>query len=119
LTNSAPASGLPDYVTNQRQDYPQGPPGTNTVNLQLLATNSALTRAVSLDGAATPYGLTSDRGHPALTLLVQLQPGQTRTVVFDLLEPTSATGAARVPAQPLVQPVQISSAVPACTRTAG
>ena len=119
LTNSAPTSGLPAYVTNQRRDYPQGPPGTNTVNLQLLATNDVLTRSVSLDGSAAPFGLTSDRGHPALTLLVQLHPGQTRTVVFDLLEPTSATGAARVPAQPLVQPAQITSAVPACTGTTG
>jgi hypothetical protein len=119
LTNNAPATGLPAYVTTQRRDYPQGPPGTNTANLQLLATNDALARGVSLDGAAAPFVLTSDRGHPALTVLVQLQPGQTRTVVFNLLEPTSATGAARVPAQPLVEPVQITTAVPVCTGPRG
>ena len=115
LTNSAPAIGLPEYVTNQRRDYPEGPPGTNTVSLQLLATDGALTRTVTIDGVAAPFGATFDRGHPALEVLAQLQPGQTRTVVFDLLEPTSANGAARVPAQPLVQPVTITSAVPVCT----
>lgn len=118
LTNDAPTSGLPSYVTNQRDDYPQGPPGTTAVTLQLLATTGAAALGVTIDGVPTQITSTEERGHPSLTTVVQIPPGQNRTVVFTLQEPTSATGPARVPVQPLARPAQVAVDVPVCRGSA-
>lgn len=113
LTNNAPTSGLPGYVTNQRDDFPQGPAGTTAVNLQLLATTGATASGITIDGEPTQVTSSVERNHPALGAVVQIPPGQSRTVVFDLVEPTAA-GAARVPTQPLVQPMDVTVDVPVC-----
>lgn len=114
LTNNAPTSGLSTYVTHQRDDYPKGPPGTTAVTLQLLATTGAAARGVTIDGVPTGITSTVERGHPSFATRVQLLPGQHRTVVFTLQEPTSAAGAARVPVQPLARPAKVSIDVPVC-----
>ncbi len=114
LGNDAPTSGLSDYVTNQRDDVPAGPRGTTALTLQLLTTAGAVSSGVTVDGVPTTFTSTAERGHPSLTTVVQLEPGQQRTVVYHLREPTSALGPARVPVQPLARDAQVVVDVPEC-----
>ncbi|UDY36852.1 DUF4012 domain-containing protein [Dermatobacter hominis] len=80
LTNDLPEGPLPAVVT---QTPPGVPPGTNRTVLSILSPLSS--RAATLDGDRTGVG--TQRETPGLwrhTVLLDLAPGATRTVTFDL-----------------------------------
>lgn len=80
LRNTAPATGYPDYVL--RSEFRDIPPGTNRT---LLTVFSPLDRTGALlDGEDVTMRNSSEQGWNASTLLVDLAPGQERTVVIDL-----------------------------------
>lgn len=88
LTNRAPSSGLPQYVT-QRVDAPsyRTQPGDNRLLVSYYAgTGAKLTRA-TLDGRPVEPVPGFERGHPVFTLDLELPRQSTRTLVLHLLEP--------------------------------
>ncbi|MER5942930.1 DUF4012 domain-containing protein [Streptomyces sp. NPDC001928] len=88
LTNRAPASGLPHYVT-QRVDAPpyRTRPGDNRLLVSYYAgTGAKLTRA-TLDGKPIEPIPGFERGHPVYTLDLELPRQSTRTLVLHLHEP--------------------------------
>jgi len=112
LTNNAPAQGLPPYVTIG----PQNPVGTNQADVSLYATAGAQLQGVTVNGVPVTAVPAAERGHPVFTAkLVNVLPGASTVVTFTLVEPTTA-GAAQVPVQPIVQPMQVNTVVPVCTK---
>jgi len=61
-----------------------------------------------LDGETYPATGGRVRGHPVFGFDVALEPGQTRTVEVDLVEPRVA-GRLRVDRQPLVRPLTLTT----------
>ena len=81
LTNTAPASGLPDVVINGPEGTPQGTNRTQLCILSPLAVRSAY-----LDGERTGVGTLPElRGVDRHCLFVDLSAGSTHTVKFNLL----------------------------------
>lgn len=117
LTNTAPASGLPDYVAGSggvRPDYPLPvSAGTNKASVALIATNNAELTSAVVNGEKAVVFPGTDRGHPVYEVQLDIEPGQTLEVKFLLEEPTTP-GAPRVPVQPLVDNVTPVTSVPEC-----
>jgi hypothetical protein len=113
LTNGAPASGLPIYMTRGKGWIGPHPAGTVMELVSLYGTAGSTVVGAKLDGHGEFIANGNERGHPVSSLLVTLTPGQTRTVVFNVDEP-SATGPAILPAQPLDQPMTVRAAGPSC-----
>ncbi len=115
--NAAPSRGLPQYVAfppNQRPKALRGTPrGTNYVFVDVATTSaSGLVRA-SVDGRRTRVIAAAERGHPVFRYKLVLEPGQKRTLVFDLQEPI-ATGQPTVLRQPLVRPLTVTQQLRRC-----
>jgi hypothetical protein len=106
LTNRAPTSGLPDYVT-QRDDRPpyRTRPGDNRLLASYYAGVGARLTSATLDGRPAPIAAGFERGHPVFTLDVELPARSHRTLVLHLLEPR-ANGAPTLLRQPLVTPLR-------------
>lgn len=115
LTNGAPTSGLPAYVT-QRGDRPSyhTRPGDNRLLVSYYASVGARLTDASLDGRPAMVESAVERRHPVYTLAVELPAQGTRTLTFDLLEPVGH----RAPVlwrQPLVTPLRAHvGPYPAC-----
>lgn len=115
LTNSAPTSGLPAYVT-QRGDKRshRTRPGDNRLLVSYYAGVGAQLTGASLDGRPAMVGSGVERRHPVYTLDVELPAQSTRTLTLSLLEPVSD----RAPVlwrQPLVTPLRARvEPYPAC-----
>ncbi|WP_240980773.1 MULTISPECIES: DUF4012 domain-containing protein [unclassified Streptomyces] len=115
LTNRAPDSGLPAYVT-QRLDEPpyRTRPGDNRLLVSYYASKGAKLARAALDGRPVLVNQGVERGHPVYTLDLEMPAGATRTLVLHLLESPSD----RPPSllrQPLVRPLQATvRPYPAC-----
>lgn len=107
LTNNAPASGLPKYVTG-RSDHHAYPvkPGDNRLEVGYFATHGATMGSVTVDGRPGTATIGAERGHPVYTVDLELPRGATRTIVLHLIEPAS-TDKPIVLQQPLVRPLRI------------
>jgi len=106
LTNRAPASGLPSYVT-LREDRPEyrTRPGDNRLLVSYYAgTGASLTRA-TLDGRQVELIPGAERGHPEYTLDLELPRQSSRTLVLHLWEP-QADRAPTILRQALVTPLR-------------
>ncbi len=116
LQNTVSDLSLPPYVIGTLGN-PQNrvPPGTSQINLTFNGTSGAILRSLTVDGASTLYGTGTELGHLHAMTQVKVPAGKTVTVVFTLIEPTSAKGAAVVPTQPLVDQPDVRVDVPACT----
>ena len=114
LTNTAPASGLPPYVT-VRNDFPSHPtrPGDNRQAVYYFATQGAALRSVTIDGKPTTPSVGVQRGHPAFVADVEIPRGTSRTIVFTMREP-AGTDAPIVLQQPLVNPLRLKIADATC-----
>ncbi|MFF8945315.1 DUF4012 domain-containing protein [Streptomyces sp. NPDC014864] len=106
LTNRAPTSGLPDYVT-QRGDRPpyRTRPGDNRLMVSYYAGAGAKLTGATLDGRPALLAPGVERGHPVFTLDLELPAGSHRTLVLHLLEP-HANRAPDLLQQPLVTPLR-------------
>jgi hypothetical protein len=104
LTDRAPTSGLPSYITLRSDDpaHPH-PPGSTLVWVSLYASMGAQLRSAELDGQPLLMSPSVERGHLVVSAEVELDPGRTREVELRLLEPASVA-APEVPVQPLVRP---------------
>jgi Protein of unknown function (DUF4012) len=108
LTNNAPASGLPPYVTHRgdARSYPIKP-GDNRLEVSYLATQGALMNGVTVAGRPGTASIGSVHGHPVYTIDLELPRGTSRTIVLHLSEP-AGTGAPIVLRQPLVRPLSVT-----------
>ncbi|MGZ8176956.1 DUF4012 domain-containing protein [Williamsia sp. SKLECPSW1] len=115
LTNTLTDLSLPAYVIGGLGNPDKRiAPGTNYANITLDATNGSVLKSVTVDGQPTLYGSGTELGHLHATAQARVKPGATATVVFTLIEPTSAKGPAVVPVQPLVDDPTITVDVPQC-----
>ncbi|MCH5671512.1 DUF4012 domain-containing protein [Streptomyces gilvus] len=115
LTNRAPASGLPPYVT-QRVDTPPYPtrPGDNRLIVSYYAGTDARLTSATLDGHRAMVNSGVERGHPVYTVDVELPAQHSRTLTLVLDEPADDRSPT-VWRQPLVTPLRARvEPVPAC-----
>jgi hypothetical protein len=89
LTNTAPASGLPAYVTSRLDTATSGPvqPGDNRTQLDYYATGGALLLSATLNGKPTTIAVYDDLGHPIFRDDLELPRGTTQTLTLHLIEP--------------------------------
>lgn len=119
LTNRAPASGLPPYLTTRIGGDGVTSTTSNSVTLTVYGTRGATLRRARLDGtgltasSSPPLGSFVEDGLPAWHILLELPRNLTRRFVLELSEP-AAPGAARVPQQPLARALTSSIRVPEC-----
>lgn len=118
LTNQAPTSGLPPYVT-QRVDDPPHPtrPGDNRLLVSYYASSGALLTGAELGGRPTTVSSGVERGHPVFTLDLELPARSTRVLTLHLLEPAGDRSERRptLLSQPLVTPLEATvDRYPAC-----
>jgi len=106
LTNRAPASGLPGYVTlrEDRRPYPTRP-GDNRLLVSYYAGAGASLTSATLDGHPTMLTSGVERRHAVFTTDLELPAGSSRTLVLHLLEP-HANGTPALLQQPLVTPLR-------------
>jgi hypothetical protein len=117
LTNRAPTSGLPAYVTDRldTRPYPTGP-GDNRLLVSYYASAGAALTGSTLDGRRVPLNRAVEHGHPVYTLDLELPAGSTRTLTLHLLEPI-ADRAPTLLRQQLVTPLRIAvKPYPPCRR---
>ncbi|GAA1880440.1 DUF4012 domain-containing protein [Streptantibioticus ferralitis] len=103
LTNTAPRSGLPDYVVN-RSDDPGHPHirGSNFSWVSFYATRGAQLVGASLDSQPQLMSVDEERDHTVLSTTMEILPGRTRVLDLHLLEPAS-DAAPLMPTQPLAR----------------
>jgi hypothetical protein len=103
LHNTAPAHGLPAYVT-LRPDAPSSRPGQSKTWLSVYLGPRATVAGVTLDGAAVATQSDTEEGLSVFSLVLTVDPGQTRTVVLRVRQPATAGQPLRYRQQPLVVP---------------
>lgn len=81
LTNTAPASGYPDYVIDS--EFRDLPPGTNRTLLTVFSPLQQL--GATLDGEVIGMSGRPELGWNAYTIRLDLAPGETRTVEVTLV----------------------------------
>ncbi|MFF3442990.1 DUF4012 domain-containing protein [Streptosporangium sp. NPDC002721] len=104
LTNDVPRGTLPSYVTG-RLDSARShhTPGSNLLWVSLYGGLGAKVTAARLDGDRVAVVRETERSHPVYSTMLELAPGQSRSLRFDLTEVASG-GRPLVPVQPLVRP---------------
>lgn len=114
LHNSAPRSGLPEYMTRGSQwGDAEHPPGSEYLIVSLYSTQGSSLAGATLDGEPLGIYTAMDRGHPVTESIVTIKPGQTMTIQFRLNEP-AATSPVLIPVQPLSEPMTVQAESPAC-----
>ncbi|GAA2064573.1 DUF4012 domain-containing protein [Williamsia deligens] len=115
MTNTVKDLSLPAYVIGGLGNPDKRiVPGTNYANVTLNGTNGSVLKSVTVDGQPTIYSSGTELGHLHATAQVRVKPGATGTVVFTLVEPTSAAGDPVVPVQPLIDTPDVRVDVPRC-----
>jgi hypothetical protein len=89
ISNTAPRSGLPSYVTI-RGDKPSYPtrPGDNRLLVSYYGTAAGLLTSVDVDGQPSSIAATTEHGLLVVALDLELPAGSARTVVVRIDEPT-------------------------------
>ncbi len=117
LTNTSSGVDIPEYVGGSlglSENFPiKLLSGSMLTSVRLVATQGAELKGVTSGGKAVSAVVHTERGHPTFEVQVVIPPGQSGELVFRLTEPT-ATGAPRVPVQPLIDNVTPRVSVPAC-----
>jgi hypothetical protein len=114
LTNNAPASGLPAYVSGRTDShaYPIRA-GDNRLAVSYYATQGAILTDVTAAGRPGRGRTGTELGHPVYTVDLELPRGTSRTIVLHLIEPAPG-GKPIVLRQPLVRPLQVTIKDAAC-----
>jgi hypothetical protein len=114
LTNAAPTSGLPAYVTIRADDPPAGyRPGDNRLLVSYFASAGATIESVTLDGTSVPFTSGKENGLTVAVVDVELPVTSSRTLVVTLREPAS-TKPVYVLRQPLARPLTVQVSEPSC-----
>ncbi|GAA0855177.1 DUF4012 domain-containing protein [Streptosporangium amethystogenes subsp. fukuiense] len=104
LTNDVPKEVLPSYVTGRLDLFRrQHLPGSNLLWVSLYGGRGGQVTEARLDGARMAILREKERFHPVYSTMLELAPGQSRSLEFDLTEPASGKPPL-VPVQPLVRP---------------
>jgi hypothetical protein len=108
LTNNAPRTGLPTYVTNRADADPPADvqPGDNRLLVTYYASAGASVRSVSIDGKPLTVASAAENGLVTVSVDVELPVGATRTMTVTLTEPPAQTGV-EILQQPLVRPMTV------------
>jgi len=108
LTNDAPASGLPPYVTGRHdvRTY-RVRTGDSRLIVSYFATHGAVLNKVTVAGRPGTGTIGTELGHPVYALDVEVARGPARTIVLQLTEP-AGTGAPIVLRQPMVRPLHVT-----------
>jgi hypothetical protein len=113
LTNTAPAAGLPGYVTTRLDRAPPSSlPGDYATLLDYYATAGAQLLSVRVDGTPVTAAALAASGHPVFRLPVQLPRGTT-VVELHLVEP-AGSGAPLLWLQPGVTEPVVTFASQTC-----
>jgi hypothetical protein len=107
LTNTAPKSGLPSYVTSNN-DHRVVPVGQSRVFAELYMDQGAIFKSWKLGGKAVSARLAQERGHSVVEFDIELPPGQSRTVTAEVTEPPSKAKVT-IPVQPLANPLTVTT----------
>ncbi|MBY6361705.1 DUF4012 domain-containing protein [Rhodococcoides corynebacterioides] len=115
VTNTAPAQDYPRYIAGRQNETTayEGPPGTNRSVVGIFTTTGSTLSKATIDGRQVFLLTGQERNHPVFYTPLVVEPGQTKTIVLELVEP-SAPGAARVPIQPQTLPSAVTVDVPEC-----
>jgi hypothetical protein len=107
LTNTAPV-GLPSYVLGATTDKQfHIPPGDEYLGILAYATDGALLSRYTVNGRASEPAQFAELGHPVWSDGQYVRRGQTLTIVYQLVEPSSSAQPI-IPPQPMVNPMQVS-----------
>ncbi|SOD74712.1 uncharacterized protein DUF4012 [Jatrophihabitans sp. GAS493] len=105
LTNGAPKSGLPRYVTTRYDTNAAGkPPGDQRLQAVYYGTSGGGLASVTVDGKPSVVIPASELGHPTYFMDLEIPAGATKTIVLKLVEP-AGSGAPTLLEQPLVRPM--------------
>ena len=110
LTNTAPAAGLPAYVT-KRADLPSGaayPPGQNRLWVSVYLGKGAQLATATLDGAPLAMGSEREQGLSVFSTVVEIDPGASRTLRLNVFQPTPGGARLTYRSQPLTVPDQVA-----------
>jgi hypothetical protein len=114
LTNEAPQSGLPAYVTTLLGTRPPGlPVGTNRLIVSYYATPGARIASVTVDGTVRQLTTQTEQGLTVVQDTIYLRPAQSVTLTVRTIEP-AVHGQVRILRQPLVRRLDVSVHAPAC-----
>lgn len=114
LTNTAPATGLPPYVTDRLDSPPPGArPGDTHLVLDYYATKGALLESVTVNRQRATAAVQDVSGFTVARLDVELPRGRTQRVVLHFTEP-AGRGAPIVWRQPGVVPIAVQTFSQAC-----
>ncbi|MEJ5944706.1 DUF4012 domain-containing protein [Pseudokineococcus basanitobsidens] len=106
LSSSAPALGLPRYVTGTR--VPEGERGTAVTNVMVYGPADGGIATVALDGEDVPFTSVDDRGRPVALVRVAVPPGGSATVTAGVAG-LPRTGAPSLRVTPMAQPADVTS----------
>jgi hypothetical protein len=107
LTNDAPRSGLPAYVTIRADGAPAGAkPGDNHLLVTYYASAGSQLRSVKVDGKSMIVATQPENGLVTATLDLELPVQSTRTITLTWREP-AAHAPLTVLKQPLVRPIAV------------
>lgn len=105
ITNTAPTSGLPKYVTMRLDKAPRGAkPGSELLIVTYYATPGAGIRSVEVNGRPITVATVPESGLVTATVAVEVPASGTSTVQIKLVEPNPA-GSVEVLRQPGVRPL--------------
>jgi hypothetical protein len=113
LSNDAPSSGLPEYVTERNDKPAHWNVGDNVVIVQYYATRGAKLTAASLNGEPLDLYIMSEQGHPVYMALVELPRGKKQTIKFYTDEPNDGAPV-KVLSQPGVTAEKITATAESC-----
>ncbi|MDV7991543.1 DUF4012 domain-containing protein [Rhodococcus sp. IEGM 1374] len=116
ITNNAPLQDYTTYIAGRQNDSTRydGPPGTNRSVVALYATQGATLTDAAINGTPLFLLTAAERGHPVFYVPVVIEPGQTTTIEYNLVEPTVA-GEAHAPVQPQSAPAPTEVDFPDCS----
>ncbi|MGN6605820.1 MAG: DUF4012 domain-containing protein [Jatrophihabitans sp.] len=106
LTNNAPASGLPTYVTTREDQFvpKDAKPGDTRTLLDFYASRGALLSSAELNGRKIEVGVVTVLGHPVFRADLELPRATTQTLKLHLVERSADTRPLLVWHQPAVTP---------------
>ncbi|MGF0311947.1 DUF4012 domain-containing protein [Rhodococcus sp. IEGM1428] len=116
LTNNAPLQDYTTYIAGRQNDSTRydGPPGTNRSVVALYATQGATLTNATINGTPLFLLTAAERGHPVFYVPVVIEPGSTKTIEYNLVEP-NVDGKASAPVQPQSVPVPTEVDFPDCS----